>query len=71
MMDAAKRRIYPAIVTMLLLVIAAMAYEFADTGSTQKIEDGLVTHGFTTDLQMVLARTLQQNWPNEHSIEKK
>ena len=41
-MDAAKRRICPAIVTMLLLVIAAMAYEFVDTGSTEKVEDGRV-----------------------------
>lgn len=42
MMDAVKRRIYLAIVTVSLLVIAAIAYPFTVTGTTERIEDGLV-----------------------------
>ena len=40
MTDAAKSRIYPAIIVALLLVIAAMAYKFIVAGSTEKAEDG-------------------------------
>ena len=40
MTDAAKSRIYPAIIVVLLLVIAAMAYTFIVAGSTEKAEDG-------------------------------
>lgn len=39
---AGKRRIYPAIIAALLLVIAAMAYRFIISGSTEEAEDGRV-----------------------------
>jgi hypothetical protein len=39
MMQGAKRWIYPAIVVVLLLIIAAMAYEFIVVGSTERGED--------------------------------
>lgn len=42
MTQGARRRIYPAIVVVLLLVIAAMAYKFIITGSTEPAEDGRV-----------------------------
>jgi hypothetical protein len=40
MTDPARSRIYPAIIVVLLLVIAAMAYKFIVAGSTEKAEDG-------------------------------
>jgi len=42
MTDAARSRIYPVVTVVLLLVIAAMAYEFIVAGSTQKAADGRV-----------------------------
>ena len=42
MTDAAKKRIYLAIIAALLLVIAAMAYKFIIAGSVEKAEDGRV-----------------------------
>jgi hypothetical protein len=42
MTAAAKSRIYLAIVAMLLLVIAAIAYKFIVVGSTEKADDGRV-----------------------------
>lgn len=39
MSDTSRSRIYPAIVVVLLLVIAAMAYKFVISGSTQKGDD--------------------------------
>lgn len=42
MTGAARNRIYPAIIVVLLLIIAAMAYKFIVTGSTEKAEDGRV-----------------------------
>ncbi len=42
MTGASKTRIYPAIVAVLLLIIAAMAYKFVISGSTEKAEDGRV-----------------------------
>lgn len=40
MTDTAKSRIYPVIITVLLLVIAAMTYKFIVAGSTEKADDG-------------------------------
>ena len=40
MIDAARSRIYPAVIVVLLLVIVAMAYKFILAGSTEKAEDG-------------------------------
>jgi hypothetical protein len=40
MTDAAKSRIYLVTITVLVLVIAAMAYKFIVVGSTQKVEGG-------------------------------
>jgi hypothetical protein len=42
MTGAAKSRIYPVIVVVLLLVIAAMAYKFVISGSTGTVEVGRV-----------------------------
>jgi hypothetical protein len=42
MTDAARSRIYPAVIVVLLLIIAAMAYKFIVAGSTEKTEDGRV-----------------------------
>jgi hypothetical protein len=42
MTAAAKSRIYLAIIVVLLLIIAAMAYKFIVVGSTEKTEDGRV-----------------------------
>jgi len=42
MSEAARSRIYPAVIVVLLLVIAAMAYKFIVAGSTQRAEDGRV-----------------------------
>lgn len=42
MTDASKNRIYPAVIAVLLLVIAAMAYKFIVVGSTEKTEDGRI-----------------------------
>jgi hypothetical protein len=40
---AAKNRVYLAIIVLLLLVIAAMAYKFVVAGSAEKAEDGRIT----------------------------
>lgn len=71
MMDAVKRRIYLAIVTVSLLVIAAIAYQFTVTGTTERIEDGLVARDFAAGLQLISPRAMQGRWANEYSIEKK
>ena len=42
MTDAARSRIYPSVIVVLLLIIAAMAYKFIVAGSTEKTEDGRV-----------------------------
>lgn len=42
MTDAARPRIYLAIIAVLLIVIAALAYKFIVAGSTEKAEDGRV-----------------------------
>ena len=42
MTDAAKSRIYPATIAVLLLIIVAMGYKFLVVGSTQTGEDGRV-----------------------------
>ena len=42
MTDAARSRIYLAVIVVLLLIIAAMAYKFIVAGSTEKTEDGRV-----------------------------
>ncbi len=42
MTDTSKNRIYPVVIAVLLLVIAAMAYKFIVVGSTEKTEDGRV-----------------------------
>lgn len=42
MSDAAKNRIYPLVIAVLLLVIAAMIYKFMIAGSTEKTEDGRI-----------------------------
>ncbi len=42
MTGVARSRIYPAVIVVLLLVIAAMAYKFIVAGSTQKAADGRV-----------------------------
>lgn len=42
MTPTVKSRIYQAIVALLLFVIAAMAYEFIVSGSTEKADDGRV-----------------------------
>ena len=43
MTDTAKSWIYPAIIVVLLLIIAGMAYKFIVVGSTEKTEDGRVS----------------------------
>ena len=43
MNGAAKNRVYLAIIVLLLLVIAAMAYKFVVAGSAEKAEDGRIT----------------------------
>jgi hypothetical protein len=70
-MDTVRQRIYPAVVTVLLLVIAAVGYGFTVAGSAETTEDGLVARSIAAGLQLVSERTLQGGWPNEHSIEKK
>jgi hypothetical protein len=40
---AAKNRVYLAIIVLLLLAIAAMAYKFVVAGSAEKAEDGRIT----------------------------
>ena len=42
MTDTSKNRIYPVLVALLLLVIAAMGYKFIVVGSTENTEDGRV-----------------------------
>ena len=42
MTGAAKNRVYLAVIVVLLLIIAAMAYKFIVVGSTEKAEDGRV-----------------------------
>ena len=42
MTQGATRWIYPVIVVVLLLIIAAMAYAFIVAGSTQRAEDGRI-----------------------------
>ena len=42
MTDTLKSRIYPVVIALLLLVIAAMIYMFIIVGSTEKTEDGRV-----------------------------
>ena len=42
MTAAARSRVYPVLIVVLLLVIAAMAYKFIVAGSTRKAEDGRV-----------------------------
>ncbi len=40
MMEAAKSRIYPGTIAVLLIIIGAMTYKFVVVGSTEKAEDG-------------------------------
>lgn len=42
MAGVVRNRIYPAIIAVLLFIIAAMAYKFIIAGSTQKAEDGRI-----------------------------
>jgi hypothetical protein len=42
MAGVARSRVYPAIIAVLLFIIAAMAYKFIIAGSTQKAEDGRI-----------------------------
>ena len=43
MTDTAKSWVYPAVIVVLLLIIAGMAYKFIVVGSTEKTEDGRVS----------------------------
>ena len=42
MTDTLKNWVYPLVITVLLLVIAVMAYKFIVVGSTEKTEDGRI-----------------------------
>jgi hypothetical protein len=42
MTSAAKNRVYLAVIVVLLLIVAAMAYKFVVVGSTEKAEDGRI-----------------------------
>ena len=59
MTDAAKSRIYLAIVAVLLLVIAAMAYKFIIAGSTEKAEDGRVALILEPGERMLMLREMR------------
>ncbi|WP_244469202.1 hypothetical protein [Afipia felis] len=42
MISAIRNRIYPVIIVVLLLIIAAMAYKFIVAGSTERTQDGRI-----------------------------